>query len=245
MNTDERASVARNIGLRFGWVRVLHAITLGCLIALLWARNDGTNRGEYVVVIDPGHGGTNIGAVTREGLLEKDLTLDVGLRLRELLSRRTDVRVVLTRTEDRSLALWDRRDASNDHRADLFVSIHFNGSRNKTVNRSEVFYSRNVSREPAQTFGELVESAVGLHHGFVRKVHWTVLWKNRARLGAMLVEIMYLSHPTADDFLADIENRDVIAQGLQQAVDTLLDAETHRRATRRKSGIFASLGNLF
>jgi N-acetylmuramoyl-L-alanine amidase len=183
--------------------------------------------------------------VTREGLREKDLTLDVGLRLRELLSHRTDVRVVLTRTEDRSLGLWDRRDAANDHRADLFVSIHFNGSRGKTVNRAEVFYSSNASREPAQTFGEMVDLAVGTHHGLVQKVHWTVLWENRARLGAVLVEIMYLSHPAADDFLADSENREVIAQGLQRAVDTLLDAETHRRATRRRNGIFSSLGNMF
>jgi N-acetylmuramoyl-L-alanine amidase len=183
--------------------------------------------------------------VTREGLREKDLTLDVGLRLRELLSQRTDVRVVLTRAEDRSLGLWDRRDVSNDNRADIFVSIHFNGSRNKAVNRSEVFYSSKASWKPAQTFGEMVDLAVGSNHGLVQKVHWTVLWENRARLGAMLVEIMYLSHPAADDFLADIENRDVIAQGLQRAVDTLLDAETHRRATLQEDGIFSSLRNMF
>ena len=91
----------------------------------------------------------------------------------------------------------------------------------------------------------MVDLAVGSHNGLVQRVHWTVLWENRARLGAMLVEIMYLSHPAADDFLADIENRDVIAQGLQGAVVTLLDAETHRRATRRESGIFSSLGNMF
>ena len=236
--------MVRNIGLKLGRVRVLHAIARGCLVALLCASCDGTNRGVYVVVIDPGHGGANIGAVTSEGLREKDLTLDVGLRLQELLSHRTDVRVVLTRTEDRALGLWDRRDASNDNRADLFVSIHFNGSRNKTVNRAEVFYSSKASREPAQAFGEMVDLAVGSHHSLVQKVHWTVLWKNRARLGAMLVEVMYLSHPAADEFLADIENRDVIAQGLQRAVDTLLAAETHRRATRPKNGIFSSLANL-
>ena len=90
----------------------------------------------------------------------------------------------------------------------------------------------------------MVDLAVGSHHNLVQKVHWTVLWENQARLGAMLVEIMYLSYPAADDFLADIENRDVIAQGLQRAVDTLLDAETRRRATRRKNGILSSLGNM-
>jgi len=216
-----------------------------CLLALLCTACDVTNRGKFVVVIDPGHGGANIGAVTRDGLREKDLTLDVGLRLHELLANRTDAHVVLTRTEDRPLGLWDRRDASNDNRADLFISLHFNGSRNRSVNRSEVFYSSNASRESAQTFSDIVDSTVGLHNGLVQNVHWTVLWKNRARLGAMLVEIMYLSHPGADDFLADTANRYAIARGLQRAVNTVLDAETQRRATQPSNGIFASLGSLF
>jgi N-acetylmuramoyl-L-alanine amidase len=174
--------------------------------------------------------------VTRGGLREKDLTLEVGLRLRELLSHRTDARVVLTRTEDRSLGLWDRRDASNNNRADLFVSIHFNGSRNKTVYRSEVFYSSNASREPAQTFGDMVDLAVGSHHGLVQRVHWTVLWENRARMGALLVEIMYLSHPAADDFLADVENRDVIARGLQRGSSRAWEACFGRSETEAAQG---------
>lgn len=110
---------SHNTGLRFGWVRLLHRTARVCLLALMCASCDDVRDGKYVVVIDPGHGGANIGAVTRDGLREKDLTLDVGLRLQELLSQRLDVRVVLTRTEDRALGLWDRRDASNHNRADF------------------------------------------------------------------------------------------------------------------------------
>lgn len=226
-------------------MRASLAIACGCLIVLLYAVYDGRKWDGYVVVIDPGHGGANIGAVTRDGLREKDLTLDVGMRLRDLLSQRTDVRVVLTRTIDRSLGLWDRRDISNHNRADFFISLHFNGSSNRTVNRTEVYYSSNASEQPAVTFSEIVESAVGLQLGLVQNVHWTVLWKNRARLGAILVEIMYLSHSSADEYLADSENREAIALNLQQAVDTLLNADTARRATRRENGIFASLGKMF
>ncbi len=61
----------------------------------------------------------------------------------------------------------------------------------------------------------------------------------------MLIETMYLSHPTAHDFLADTENRDVIALGLQRAVDTVLDAETHLRARPQENGIFSNLGKVF
>ncbi|MEJ2240456.1 MAG: N-acetylmuramoyl-L-alanine amidase [Gemmatimonadales bacterium] len=216
---------------------------LACLIGLLclgytWAARP--HLAKYVVVVDPGHGGRNIGAVTRNGLTEKDLTLRVGLRLKQLLAERSDVQVVMTRTDDRALGLWDRRDLSNHNRADVFVSIHFNGSRDKTVNRTEVFYSSRVSRRPAGKFRDMVVPVVRSDSGLVQRVHWTVLWKNRAHLGAVLVEAMYLSHPTADRFLADTTNLDAIALSLSRTVDTVLDSETERRASRGH-GVLASL----
>ncbi len=205
----------------------------------------GAGYDGFVVVIDPGHGGSNIGAVTSGGLLEKDLTLDVGLRLQDLLSSRTDVRVVMTRSEDRAVGLWDRRNLSRRKRADLFISIHFNGSPNRRVNRTEVFYSNNQSRTSARLFCDTIESAVGLQDGLVENVHWTVLWKNKAPLGAMLVEVLYLSHPSADGFLSSTENRDVVAASLGRAAFAVLDAETERHAARRNRGILASLGGMF
>lgn len=222
-------------------------LVLACLIGFLCLSYIGTANprpAKYVVMVDPGHGGRNIGAVTRHGLREKDLTLKVGLRLKELLARRNDVRVVMTRTGDRALGLWDRRDLSNHNHTDVFVSIHFNGSRDKAVNRTEVFYSSGVSRKPARTFRDMVVPAVGVDSGLVERVHWTVLWENRAHLGAVLVEAMYLSYPTADRFLADTTNLDAIAQSLAQAVDTVLDAETERRASQRHS-VLASLLGMF
>lgn len=63
---------------------------------------------------------------------------------------------------------------------------------------------------------------------------------NRARLGAVLVEAMYMSHRTADRFLADSANLDAIALSLSQAVNTVLDAEIQRQSARGHS-VFASL----
>ncbi len=220
---------------------------LGCLIGLLCLGYTCASRphpGKYVVVVDPGHGGRNIGAVTRNGLREKDLTLRVGLRLKELLALRSDVQVVMRRTDDRALGLWDRRDLSNHNRSDIFVSIHFNGSRDRSVNRTEVFYSNRVSRSAARTFRDMVVPVVGSDSGLVERVHWTVLWENRAHLGAVLVEALYLSHPTADPFLADSGNVDAIALSLSQAVDTLLDAESRRQAARGH-GVWTSLLAIF
>ena len=77
------------------------------------------------IVIDPGHGGSDPGAVTRQGLAEKDLTLDIGLRLAALLQAEGH-QVVLTRDSDSTLTLQQRTEIANTAKGDLFVSIHIN-----------------------------------------------------------------------------------------------------------------------
>ena len=77
------------------------------------------------LVIDPGHGGSDPGAMTRLGLEEKAITLDVAQRLRALL-KDEPMSVVLTRSDDRSLSLERRVEIANAENADLFLSIHIN-----------------------------------------------------------------------------------------------------------------------
>ena len=77
------------------------------------------------LVIDPGHGGSDPGAMTREGLEEKAITLDVARRLRALL-KDEPISVVLTRADDRSLSLERRVEIANSENADHFLSIHIN-----------------------------------------------------------------------------------------------------------------------
>jgi len=77
------------------------------------------------LVLDPGHGGGDPGAMTRQGLEEKEITLDVAERLRALL-KDEPISVVLTRTDDRSLSLERRVEIANSENADLFLSIHIN-----------------------------------------------------------------------------------------------------------------------
>jgi len=77
------------------------------------------------LVIDPGHGGSDPGAMAGPGLEEKTITLDVAERLRALL-KDAPISVVLTRTDDRSLSLERRVEIANAENADLFLSIHIN-----------------------------------------------------------------------------------------------------------------------
>jgi len=96
-------------------------------------------RGVETVVIDPGHGGKDPGAVGVGGLREKDVTL----RLARALSRRLRAlgfRVVLTREEDESLSLEERTARAEAARGDLFVSLHANAAKRRSVHGVETYY---------------------------------------------------------------------------------------------------------
>lgn len=100
------------------------------------------------IVIDPGHGGKFRGTQGRNGLREKDVVLDIGLKLRTLLQVR-GIKVVMTRETDRHLAVnlnrdLDRRVAiANREQPDLFISIHANWCRKPSVHGFEIYYSPN------------------------------------------------------------------------------------------------------
>ncbi len=100
------------------------------------------------IVIDPGHGGRDTGTIGPTGLREKDVTLDVSKRLARLLEERLGAEVILTRTTDKSLSLERRTEIANKALADLFVSVHVNSSRYRSVNGVETFYL-NLTRSRA------------------------------------------------------------------------------------------------
>ena len=98
------------------------------------------HQGIRTIVIDPGHGGGESGAVGPAGEAEKDLTLELAHALRARLVERFPVRVVLTRDEDASLPLDTRSAIANQNKADLFVSIHLNSSLGSRARGAETFF---------------------------------------------------------------------------------------------------------
>lgn len=91
------------------------------------------------VVIDPGHGGTDPGAIGRTGLKEKDINLDIAKRLSSLL-KSDGIKVVMTRSTDIFIPLARRVDIANNSGADLFISIHTNANRVRSLRGFEVYY---------------------------------------------------------------------------------------------------------
>lgn len=110
---------------------------------------------EPVIIIDPGHGGTDEGAKGC-GLLEKDLALDISLRVEKLL-RAQNVNTVLTRRTDVYVTLTDRALVADSYEHAFFVSIHFNQSRQNPAVGVETFYaSEKIVREAAWSWLDLI-----------------------------------------------------------------------------------------
>lgn len=97
--------------------------------------------GKFRIVLDAGHGGWDLGTVGHQGVVEKDLVLDVAQRLGKLLESRLGSEVVFTRTDDTYLPLEQRADIANQAQADLFVSVHANYSTSAEARGVETYYS--------------------------------------------------------------------------------------------------------
>ena len=91
------------------------------------------------IVIDPGHGGKDPGAISKRGLREKTINLAVSRYLKSILEKQ-GFKVILTRSSDVYLTLKGRVDSAKKHNADLFISIHANSNRSPKVQGAEVYY---------------------------------------------------------------------------------------------------------
>lgn len=94
----------------------------------------------YVVVIDPGHGGVDSGALGKHGTKEKTVNLDVALKIVERLRTNPGIKVIMTRTDDTFVPLQERAAFANANMADVFISIHSNAATSRTANGVETFF---------------------------------------------------------------------------------------------------------
>lgn len=181
-----------------------------------------------VVVIDPGHGGqaTTGGssannATGPNGLLEKNLTLDLAQRVERALQG--EATVILTRAGDNNLSLSDRARVGRDNHAAAFLSIHLNGFQDGNVDGSEVWVARNASqrsREFAQMVLRQVLAVTGVNDRGVREQDFGVLLPERhaADTATCLAEIAFLTNPAQALRLQDNDYRQRLAAALAAAV---------------------------
>lgn len=104
---------------------------------------------HIVIVLDPGHGGHDPGAMGRTGLTEKEVVLDIAFRTKAILTRQSNRTVLMTRTTDEFVTLPDRARLARQREADLFVSIHANSSPRRRTKGIEIFVLGRTSNRRA------------------------------------------------------------------------------------------------
>jgi len=101
---------------------------------------DSITKKDMIIVLDPGHGGKDPGALGRKGTREKDIVLKISNHLRDLLAKEANAKVFMTRDSDVFIELKDRATFANQHKADLFVSIHINSHPKQSIKGLELYH---------------------------------------------------------------------------------------------------------
>lgn len=120
-------------------------------------------QGFRTVVIDPGHGGAEVGAVGATGLMEKNVVLDISKRLGQLLEEQLGLQVYLTRDQDIYKEKEDRTALANNVKANVFLSIHANSYRGRGVHGAETFFlSNQATDDDARRLAAIENNVMGL-----------------------------------------------------------------------------------
>jgi N-acetylmuramoyl-L-alanine amidase len=148
------------------------------------------------IVIDPGHGGLEPGARGRFGTLEKNVALEIGLKLRAVIERNFPSRVVLTRDKDLNVSLENRAALANNNKADFFISIHANSSFRKDAHGSETYFlSRDATDEEARKLAflennpaEFGEGITGKSEDEIQMILWDMAQSAYLKQSSLLAE---------------------------------------------------------
>ena len=184
---------------------------------------DGADR---VIVLDPGHGGSDAGAIGPSGVTEKYVALEVSLKARELLTA-SGYQVVMTRTTDVDVAapgvpdsteLQARVDKAPPNAA-LFISVHCNAFSNGKANGMETYYAPTAVKGArlARLLNEELERLGGLSNRGVKAARFYVM--THSQCPASLIELGFITNPREEQLLASDDYQQKLAQAITNAVN--------------------------
>lgn len=153
----------------------LHKVAPGAntLPAIITPTRPIDSPGIHTIVIDPGHGGKEVGAIGQAGLMEKEATLALCRRLADNLETKLKTRVILTRTDDSLVPLDQRTAIANQYKADLFLSVHMNAAVMQGAHGSETYFlSLDASDELAKKAAEVENAASKSGDNDLRLILW-------------------------------------------------------------------------
>ena len=187
----------------------------------------GNTTGRELIVIDPGHGGPDVGA-TRNGVYEKDIVLSVSKQLGRILQQ-MGYAVIYTRTEDIDLDLEPRVQIAENARASAFVSIHVNSlsASASQVNGVETYHAPGASlgKSLAEFVHEQIIASTGATDRGVKSARFHVIAKTS--MPAILVETGFITNPSESAKLVNSAYQERLAEAIARGMDQFL--KSYRR----------------
>ena len=184
------------------------------------------NGGGRVIVIDPGHGGSDAGAIGPTGVSEKSVSLAVSLKAQQLLTAQ-GYRVVMTRTTDVDVAAPGVPDATElqarvdkaPPNAEIFISVHCNAFSNGNANGMETYHAPTAvqGRRLATLLNEELERLGGLNNRGVKGARFYVM--THSKCAASLIELGFITNPREEKLLASSDYQLKLAQAITNAVN--------------------------
>lgn len=164
---------------------------------------------DKIITLDPGHGGSDPGAIGASGLKEKQITLEISMRVKELLEKE-GAKVFMTRTTDKDVyapnasdraELQARVNVAEKHNSDLFLSLHINSSVNKSVGGFSSYYYPKTDNDLkiAKTIQDKFAKNFGVDNLGVRQANFYVV--KRCSMPATLLEMCFISNPKEEKLM--------------------------------------------
>ncbi|APQ16178.1 N-acetylmuramoyl-L-alanine amidase family protein [Maribacter hydrothermalis] len=201
---------------------VIAGIIFGTFLSFYY----GQNSDKLIIVIDPGHGGIDSGAVGVNGVLEKDIVLSIAKRIDSLNANLFDDRfeIYLTRYHDTLITLGDRTELAIRLNAAIFISLHCNQASNKNANGIEVYVDERHKRYSKSSFrlANIMQRELNDNLGFksrgVKTANFQVLRENTDNCPAVLLELGYLSSVDEAEHLINEEKHIGIALVILESI---------------------------
>ena len=187
-----------------------------CLLLLSLLASAASASAFNAVVIDAGHGGHDRGGIPGQRVGEKDITLDVARRLREILNH-DGVKTVMTRSDDTFIPLPQRSAIANAHPGALFLSIHFNSAIRGGADGIETYYyNTSAAGVAARVQSQLMRVEKGENRGVKRRAYYVL---RKARIPAVLAECGFLTNREEAARCLQPAHRQELASAIARAIE--------------------------
>ncbi|WP_282179469.1 N-acetylmuramoyl-L-alanine amidase family protein [Maribacter stanieri] len=205
---------------------VLKYVIAGIIYVTLLPLSYGQNSDNLIIVIDPGHGGIDTGAMGVNGAIEKDIVLSIAKKIDSLNTNLYDDRfeIYLTRYRDTLISLGDRTELAKRLNSDIFISLHCNQAVNKNAKGIEVYVNEKRKRfskssvRLASIMQHELNNMLGFRSRGVKSANFQVLRETTNSCPAVLLELGFLSSDDEAEHLANAKKHNGLAIAIISSV---------------------------